>query len=187
VTLLRRRRRIRVVHEMNWTRNQGAANMAAADVTEIRLAVIFTTMYVLVVLLVFRVILEIVLGKSVSLITHLDNIAQSRYEKKRDQLTPSELLGIFVAWCVSRKLFAHLTSTDVVKNAIELLSNSQDLDQIERHQESRVLSIHPEQKSLPNYPRGHIHFIHDCNKNRGSCRCDWINEAGPVRFAKGNV
>jgi hypothetical protein len=77
---------------------------------------------------------------TISLTTHLDNIARSRYEKRRDQLTPNELLTIFVAWCVSRKLFVHLTSTDVVKNVIELLSSSQDQDQIERHQESEYLA-----------------------------------------------
>jgi hypothetical protein len=51
----------------------------------------------------------------------------------------------------------------------------------------RILSVHPEQDTIPTYPRGHVSFIHDCNKNRGSCRCEWIRESGPVRFAKGNL
>jgi hypothetical protein len=58
----------------------------------------------------------------------LSNIADSHYKKTRHQLTHSELFKIWCAWCVSRRLYEVLTSTEVCQNVTELLQNCRDKD-----------------------------------------------------------
>jgi hypothetical protein len=48
-----------------------------------------------------------------------------------------------------------------------------------------IISVHFEDQ--PHNTRGHVHFIHDCKRHKGSCRRTWIRAAGPVQFRKGVI
>lgn len=48
----------------------------------------------------------------------------------------------------------------------------------------RIASVHWDND---NQQSGHIHFIHDCNRNHGSCRCTVFRKLEHIRYAKGKV
>lgn len=46
----------------------------------------------------------------------------------------------------------------------------------------RIIGIHYENEERT---CGHIHILHDCNRNRGSCRCTFLSDVGHIFHAKG--
>ena len=46
----------------------------------------------------------------------------------------------------------------------------------------RIAAIHWENES---HTQGHVHIVHDCNPNRGQCRCSFLKGCGLVHHAKG--
>jgi hypothetical protein len=89
----------------------------------------------------------------VTLSTHVKNVAQSEYGKDPEQPTPSELLRICMAWSASRKLYDHLISTEAVKNVVDLLDSSVELDQIKQRQ-GYVSSVSTRTNTTPTMKEG---------------------------------